>query len=56
MSSANRTDAALKRGADELENLLEYVLRERPRALKLARARYIKFILTLYRAIQRASL
>jgi hypothetical protein len=55
MRAADRTEAALKRGVDELENRLEYVLRDRPRALKFARERYVKFALVLYRAIEKAS-
>ena len=33
-----RREAALKRGADELMNLVEYVLQNRPRVRKRARA------------------
>ena len=47
-------EAALKRGADELQNRLEWVLRNRPRALKMARRRYREFCLRVYRAIGRA--
>jgi hypothetical protein len=55
MKAADRTEAALKRGVDELQNRLEYVLRNRPRALKYARERYVKFALLLYRSIERAN-
>jgi hypothetical protein len=55
MTAADRKEAALKRGVDELQNLLEYALRDRPRALKFARERYVKFALTIYRAIERAN-
>jgi hypothetical protein len=54
MRAADRTDAALKRGGDELQNRLEYILRDRPRALKYAQKRYDRFALTLYRAVERA--
>lgn len=55
MKAADRTEAALKRGVDELQNRLEYVLRDRPRALKYARERYVMFALALHRAIERAA-
>ena len=55
MRAGNRTELALKRGADELQSRLEYLLRDRPRALKFARQRYVNFALVLYRAIERAS-
>jgi hypothetical protein len=55
MRAADRTEAALKRGVDELQNRLEYILRDRPRALKYAQERYVKFALILYRAIERAN-
>ena len=48
-------EAALKRGADELMNLAEYALRDRPSALKRVRRAYKGFCLTAYRAIKRAS-
>jgi hypothetical protein len=54
MTTAQRTEAALKRCVDELQDRLEYALRERPRALQHARKRYIKFALLLYSAIERA--
>jgi hypothetical protein len=47
--------AALKRGADELQTRLEWVLRDRPRALDNARRRYRDFCLRAYRAIERGS-
>ena len=56
MMAGNRTEQALKRGVDDLQSRLEYLLRDRPRALKFARQRYVRFALMLYRAIQRASL
>ncbi len=55
MRTPDRTQAALKRGVDELQNRLECILRDCPRALKFARERYVKFTLTLYRAIERAN-
>ena len=55
MRAADRTEAALKRGVDELQNRLEYTLRDRPGALRSVRERYIKFALMLYRAIGRAN-
>jgi hypothetical protein len=54
MNAADRREAALKRGTDELQNRLEYLLRDRPRAVKSARERYVRFALILYRAIERA--
>lgn len=55
MRAADRTEAALKRGVDELQNRLEYILHDRPRALRFAQKRYVKFALVLYRAIERAN-
>ena len=55
MNAGDRTEAVLKRGVDELQNRLEYILRHRPRALKHAQERYVKFALKLYRAIERAN-
>ena len=58
MMAGYRTEQALKRGArgaDELQSRLEYLLRDRPRALKFARQRYVNFALVVYRAIERAS-
>ena len=54
MNAKERREAALKRGADELQNLLEFALRDRPRALAFARKRYIRFAVRLYRAIATA--
>jgi len=53
MKGADRKEAALMRGTDELQNRLEYLLRDRPRALRFARERYVRFTLVLYRAIER---
>jgi hypothetical protein len=47
-------DAALKRGSDELMNLCEYALRDKPRALARARERYRALCLYLFRALERA--
>ncbi len=55
MSDHAATEAALKRGADELHSRLEWVLRERPRALANARREYVEFCLRLYRRIERAA-
>jgi len=54
MPAVDRIEAALKRGVDELESRLEWVLRERPRALANARRRYQDFCLLLYGRIERA--
>jgi hypothetical protein len=53
MKSADRLDTALKRGADELMNRVEYTLRDKPRALARLRRRYVDFCMLLYRAIGR---
>ena len=50
----NAREAALKRGADELEARLEWFLRERPRALTTANRKYQEFCFRLYSAIKRA--
>jgi hypothetical protein len=55
MRADNKTDCALKRGADELQTRLEWFLRERPRALANARRRYLDFCLRLYGGIERAA-
>lgn len=55
MNRVDRTESALKRGVDELQSRLEFVLEGRPRALKLSRERYVKFARLLYRAIERAN-
>jgi hypothetical protein len=54
MRAADRMQAALKRGVDELQSRLEYVIRDCPRAVRYAQKPYIKFALILYRAIERA--
>jgi hypothetical protein len=53
MRAAQRREAALKRGIEELQTLLEYALRERPLALRFARERYERFALALYHALER---
>lgn len=55
MRAANKTEAALKRGCDELQSRLEWILRERPRALANARRSYSNFCLWLYGRIERAA-
>jgi|HubBroStandDraft_1064217.scaffolds.fasta_scaffold131058_4 hypothetical protein len=50
----NAREAALKRGVDELEARLEWMLRERPRALKTAKRKYQEFCFRIYGAIERA--
>jgi hypothetical protein len=55
MRVSDRTEAALKRGVDELQDRLEHILRDRPRALKYAQKRYAKFAQIPYRAIERAN-
>lgn len=47
-------EAALKRGADELQARLECQLRRRPRALENARRDYREFCFRLYRRIEQA--
>jgi hypothetical protein len=54
MKARYRTELALKRGVDDLQSRLEYLLRDRPRALEFARQRYVLFSLRLYSAIERA--
>jgi len=54
MRAASKREAALKRGADELQNRLEWVLRNRPRALENLRREYVAFCLRLYLKIERA--
>ena len=54
MAMSSSCEAALKRGADELMNLAEHVLRGKPRALKRARKVYETACLQLYRTIKRA--
>ena len=55
MKMEERREAALKRGVDELQDRLSYLLRDRPPALEFAQRRYVQFALRLYRAIERAS-
>ena len=50
-----RREAALKRGADELQDRLTWLLRNRPRALCFANRRYSDFCLLLYRYIEQAA-
>ena len=54
MQSDTEREAALKRGADELQDRLEWVLRDRPRALAVARREYVAFCLRLYGKVERA--
>jgi hypothetical protein len=49
----NTQEAAVKRGADDLESLVEWVLRDRPEELARAQRDYQEFCLRLYRKIQR---
>lgn len=53
MRGTDRREAALKRGANELMNLAEYVLRDNKRALSRVRRTYQDFCLALYRIITR---
>ena len=55
MSANTRREGALKRGADELQNRLTWLLRNRPRALCFANRRYSDFCLLLYRCIEQAA-
>jgi hypothetical protein len=55
MKAKDRQKAALKRGADDLQSCPEYLLRNRPRSLKFARERYVRFAVLLFRAIEKAS-
>jgi hypothetical protein len=48
-------EAALKRGCDELQSRLEWLLRERPRALANARQRYADICISIYVRIERAA-
>jgi hypothetical protein len=52
---ADAREAALKRGVDELQGRLEWVLRKQPRAIKTARKRYRDFCFRIYDAIERAA-
>ena len=56
MRVADKLEAAVKRGADELQSRLEWELRGRPRAHESARRVYREFCLRLYRAIERAAM
>lgn len=51
----SKDEAALKRGVDDLQNRLEWVLRNRPRALINAQAEYRAFCLRVYNKIQRVT-
>ncbi len=55
MTASAKRQAALKRGIDDLQNTLEWVLRKRPRALANARREYVSFALRLYRKIERGA-
>ena len=55
MRDNERREAALKRGADELMNRAEYVLRDNPKALERARRAYRELCCLLFRAIERAA-
>jgi hypothetical protein len=55
MRPVKKTEVALKRGCDDLQSLLEWSLRERPRALANARRRYKNSCVSLYRLIERAA-
>jgi hypothetical protein len=50
---STKHECAEKRGCDELMNCAEYVLQERPRALRHAREVYRTACLKLYAAIER---
>ena len=54
MRDNTRREAALKRGADELQDRLTWLLRNRSRALSFANRRYSAFCLLLYRCIEQA--
>lgn len=54
MTRAAEREAALKRGADELIDRLEWALRDHPRALANARRDYVALCIKLYRRISRA--
>lgn len=53
-SPTDRGERALKRGADELVDRAEWVLRDRPRALKNLRSRYRAFCVSIYAVLERA--
>ena len=48
-------EAALKRGIDDLQSILDWVLQDRPRARARWRREYRHYALRIYRAIGRAS-
>jgi hypothetical protein len=52
MLASDARNGALKRGVDELQTRLEWILRNRSRALKFAQRRYMQFARKLYRAIE----
>ena len=54
MKATRKSEAVLKRGVDELQNRLEWVLRNRPRALENSRREYAAFSLRPYLKIERA--
>jgi hypothetical protein len=53
MNSQDR-DLDVKRGADDLQVLVEWELRDRPHALASARRWYVDFCLRLHRTLKRA--
>jgi hypothetical protein len=55
MRSANRTEAALKRGCDDLQSTLEWLLRDRPRALANAKRKYVNNCVSLHRLVEHAA-
>jgi hypothetical protein len=54
LARSQRREHALKRGADDLMALVEWCLRDKPRALRRARRRYVKLCERLYKLIARA--
>jgi len=54
-ASSSRLEAALKSGIDELHSILEWTLRNRPRALAPWRGEFGRYCTPLYRAIDRAA-
>jgi hypothetical protein len=50
--SQDDAEEALRRGADDLMDLAEFSLRERPLALRHAREAYVETCLRLWRAIR----
>jgi hypothetical protein len=53
-ASSIAAEVALKRGLDNLQNLSEWLFRNRQRALAVARREYVNYCLRLYRKIARA--